>query len=61
MISGQRQLCVVKIDGFLICQDYNKDRIEETPSKYKNGIKLVNTNQYKTCVVTESNKLKCFS
>lgn len=60
-MKGYRQLCVIKIDFTLYCYDTENKIQDSIPQKYKKGIKFVDTHQYKTCVITLSGKMKCFS
>lgn len=55
-------MCAIKIDGNLGCWNPNNNNSSEAiPEKYKNDIKQIDSNMLKTCVVTNQNKVKCWS
>ena len=52
MVSLSRQICAKKWDGKMQCWNPITNEYKRIVSKYSVKIKLVETSDYKTCVIT---------
>ena len=53
--------CSVKTDGKLGCWNPRTLEFDKLLPKYSHEVKIVDTNKYKTCVITSNNSFKCWT